>query len=1006
MNSAQFQGSAKSTPFAPQQAYDPTPAMREQLQDQLRWMREDQQMVIEDRRRYAAALDRQMRMNQSVRETDLENLASMSKTLTDTLLQVKKDRNQAQQEEGLMLAYEYGIPLQQAQQFDQSEKELTKARDATNEFAGRQAKNGAPPEIVEKIRNLSGWRKYGYLVGLAQQSGMKWGEYLDNALQNDNETQIDLGNGQIITPAQAKDKAEIAAAATVLRKSFIREQGLIGANPALLNKYLFPNMKQGEENVISQRYGALVSAKARELIDEQDGILTRGLQSQGNAGESFNAYVSNLSSVIDPQTKTLLGFGGSRDRALGVIEALAKDGQLDESAIAQIEQTLIPGSTTETWGWKFGQKFVGLRDAIRAGKEADFAAQEREDARADEQRVKELIALSEQKGGFTDAEKEQIRSSYQAAGKLLPTQLEGLLTVEQKDDRAAKDYLDGLIAQGRGISEYELRSSGYSNKVILDYLPKVRQYEQNVLNNSEFKAGVKTLSSLLYNNTLGDSATGTRPNWTLGLAQAQAESILRAETLKNVQTGMDPAAAARAAVAEVSRLIAEGRPSSKGPGTGPFAVETDPGNQNVARVNGQYIGALLGLGKDRRNAAQREAQFNQLVQRFQQLRQRAVDTPGFISSTDLQQLERVRRDPSSQFPSSVLWLSRETKLSPWDIADRQLKAAGRQPLTRPPEVQWRDTIQDPRLQRLLDFSPSYNRTQRAFSGTTWNPAKVPNGWGRWVDQAARQYGIDPALLAGLLKHESAGWNPNARSSAGALGLAQITDDTLAEAGISSQDRLNPQKAIFAAAKIFSGRLRAVNGDINLALRAYNMGLAGATRNPGGYPGDSESQQFPSKVLREAAAYGYGFGPGSPFRRPDTMNPRLAYKIGNLGYGSTGPHLDVKPVRSGSLQTDRNLSPYREGMLDQYVLVKVNGKLVPLSKGAPTSITSSGERSDERSHRARGSFGHDHAAPDGTEVYLRNGARVVGTFKGDQGTDHTIIELPDGRRFQFLHGRNA
>jgi hypothetical protein len=46
---------------------------------------------------------------------------------------------------------------------------------------------------------------------------------------------------------------------------------------------------------------------------------------------------------------------------------------------------------------------------------------------------------------------------------------------------------------------------------------------------------------------------------------------------------------------------------------------------------------------------------------------------------------------------------------------------------------------------------------------------------------------------------------------------------------------------------------------------------------------------------------------------------------------------------------------------------------------------------------------DYAAPSGTPVRLKNGAQAVESFKGQGGTDHLIIELPDGRRFQFLHG---
>jgi hypothetical protein len=80
-------------------------------------------------------------------------------------------------------------------------------------------------------------------------------------------------------------------------------------------------------------------------------------------------------------------------------------------------------------------------------------------------------------------------------------------------------------------------------------------------------------------------------------------------------------------------------------------------------------------------------------------------------------------------------------------------------------------------------------------------------------------------------------------------------------------------------------------------------------------------------------------------------------------------------------------------------VNVGGNWQPLSIG--TTITD-----DETLHRKRKSYGVDYAAPAGTEVRLKNGARVVDSFKGDKGTDHLIVELPDGRRFQFLHGRKA
>jgi hypothetical protein len=120
-------------------------------------------------------------------------------------------------------------------------------------------------------------------------------------------------------------------------------------------------------------------------------------------------------------------------------------------------------------------------------------------------------------------------------------------------------------------------------------------------------------------------------------------------------------------------------------------------------------------------------------------------------------------------------------------------------------------------------------------------------------------------------------------------------------------------------------------------------------------------------------------------------------VDSLGYGSTGPHIDVKPVRPGTQQSDPNLPAYRAGGLDPYVdLVLPDGRRGPLSRMSTST-------DDDAKHRARNSFGHDYAAPKGSRVMLKGGARVVGSFKGQENTDHLIIELPDGRRFQFLHG---
>lgn len=962
------------------------------------------QFKARNRERYQEAVLRNQQLEITNAQTNANNLeknlaalSGLSTTISKRLLDWQEERKKADIEEGTMLYYQNGVPLDQVEQFNQQEAAFIKTRDATNFTALQLAKSGNPPELVEQLRGLSQWKRYGYMIGLAQGSAKEWEGYLNDKLNSDNETQINLGESTL-TPAQAgqsNDPTVLGAVTNVLRRQFISERGLMGANPALLNKYLFPTMKEGEEAVLKRWNGEMNRRKATALADEEGGILAKGL-TPGLAGQSFNTYVSNMASVINPKTGFANGFDGARDQALTIIRSLAKSGDIPSGVLEDIQGTPIPGGG-QTWGDKFPQLFSGLDDEIRDGIQADVRRQEAEEDAVENDRTEQLVAYLTNKGGATEAEKTMIEETYLSRGKPVPDIIKGLITVEKKSDQDATTYIESQLASGRGITLDELRTNGYSPSIILKYKDRVKDYEDKILKNPNYKAQVNALNLMLETNILG-SATDRRPHWTLPLAKAEAERLLQSEYLNLVQGGqMSQAQALDNAAKKVRVLIDEGKPRSGNPkGVGPFALEVDSANPEAAKPNGgfrKYMSGPSANVQEARNAFKR-------IENATTLNANAFKQTVLLSDADFRQLEILRSNPSASFPPSIVYMANKARLSPWDIADGQLSAARKPLLTRPPEVQWSDQI-DPKLRQLLYVDPSSNRTNRAFAGTQWNAAKVPNNWGVHVERAAAKYGLDPALLAGLLAHESAGWKANAVSSSGAVGLGQIMDNTLAEAGMTAKDRLDPVKSIYGAAKVFSGRLAAVNGDLTLALRAYNMGLAGATRNPGGYRGDAESIQYPSKVLKAAAIYGYGYGQGSPFRRQDTMNPRLAYRIGSLGYGSTGPHLDVKPVMVGSTdgRSGRNLPAYKAGTLDPYVLVKINGKLVPISKGSTTT-------DNDAKHRARGSFGHDYAAPDGTEVYLRNGARVVGSYKGDQGTDHTIIELPDGRRFQFLHGKNA
>jgi peptidoglycan DL-endopeptidase CwlO len=119
-----------------------------------------------------------------------------------------------------------------------------------------------------------------------------------------------------------------------------------------------------------------------------------------------------------------------------------------------------------------------------------------------------------------------------------------------------------------------------------------------------------------------------------------------------------------------------------------------------------------------------------------------------------------------------------------------------------------------------------------------------------IEQTARKYGLDPALLAAVAKTES-GFNPRAQSGAGAKGLMQLMDATAARLGVT--DSFDPAQSIEGGARFLGGLLKQFNGDVRLALAAYNAG-PGAVKKYGGIPPYQETQRYVPKVLAEVEAY--------------------------------------------------------------------------------------------------------------------------------------------------------
>lgn len=125
-----------------------------------------------------------------------------------------------------------------------------------------------------------------------------------------------------------------------------------------------------------------------------------------------------------------------------------------------------------------------------------------------------------------------------------------------------------------------------------------------------------------------------------------------------------------------------------------------------------------------------------------------------------------------------------------------------------------------------------------------NESSSPSELETYFQKAAKEYGIDINLLKAVAKQES-NYDPTAVSTAGASGVMQLMPSTARELGV--ENIMDPEQNIMGGAKYLSQMLNTFNGDVSLALAAYNAG-PGNVKKYGGIPPFQETQNYVNKVL--------------------------------------------------------------------------------------------------------------------------------------------------------------
>lgn len=112
-----------------------------------------------------------------------------------------------------------------------------------------------------------------------------------------------------------------------------------------------------------------------------------------------------------------------------------------------------------------------------------------------------------------------------------------------------------------------------------------------------------------------------------------------------------------------------------------------------------------------------------------------------------------------------------------------------------------------------------------------------------VEDKAATYGVDAKLIKEIIKEES-NWNVYATSHKGAMGLMQLMPSTALLVGVLNP--YNPEENIDGGIRYLKYLLERFNGNLSLALAAYNAG-PNLVESLGRIPNIAETQQYVARI---------------------------------------------------------------------------------------------------------------------------------------------------------------
>ena len=162
-----------------------------------------------------------------------------------------------------------------------------------------------------------------------------------------------------------------------------------------------------------------------------------------------------------------------------------------------------------------------------------------------------------------------------------------------------------------------------------------------------------------------------------------------------------------------------------------------------------------------------------------------------------------------------------------------------------------DDVQlDSDFQKILDntYEQQYGTSSKAGVPSSSSSNVSHGDIDKLIDKYATQNNLDPDFVKAVVKQES-GFNPNAKSHCGAMGLTQLMPSTAQ--GLGVKNAFDAEQNIYGGTKYLKGLMDRFGNNKELALAAYNAG-PNAVKKYNGVPPYKETQNYVKNVM---ASYG-------------------------------------------------------------------------------------------------------------------------------------------------------